>query len=128
MIVHPSLQTPFPIPNHYNNTHISKWSQVNSTQIKKEDQRTRMRRQRNNRRPIQPLLRLKRPNQLRRLHPAHKRHRHIHQHNIKRPPLRNPQLETLHRQTAILRNLHRVPVLLQNLDSEFLVHEVVLCE
>lgn len=51
-----------------------------------------------------------------------------HQDDIKRLPLRDSSLESIYRQTPILRDLDRMSVLLKYLDRQLLVDEVVLGE
>ncbi len=51
-----------------------------------------------------------------------------HKDDIERLTLPHSALVSIDGETAILSNLHRMSVLLENLDSEFLVDEIVLGE
>lgn len=54
--------------------------------------------------------------------------RNTHQDDIKRSVTLHPSLERLDSERTVLRNLHLMSVLLQNLDSKLLVDQVVFSD
>ena len=100
---------------------------------------------------LQAVRLLVRPDELRRLHTAHERHRHVHlrskakqawhqsaravhtgartathEDDVERPVALHARLERVDRELAVLRDLDLVAVLLEDLHRELLVDEVVL--
>lgn len=98
-----------------------------------------------NRRRCKAFVHLIRSYQLRSLHSAHERHRHIHltsrmsappmskrreayQDNVKRLNLSYPPFESIDRQTAVFGNLNGMAILLKYLDGQLLIDQVVFSE